>query len=496
MVAEVDERTTFSATEVEEIRRLLDEFPGTRLAIRRMNLARLRHMGLGISTQPEAQPTRDDFEELLSSGLLSIDTAGNTARAAIRQRPSNVFRVAVGVTGRPVDETWSAFDQRYQWFGKEPKSVTSGAHLFVLAVDRWKSAVVGLYEAVTPGADKLPDSPDTERWPWALGVRPLAAIPPPEAERVEGQQGPQNGLPAHVSDPEAVERLYEAVVASPPPPGPQKLEQRVQELEWQDVAPDVLEAVRSLGSKARGPNVISRAIELGGWTQGELKARAWHTGSGVVRHVERIVRQAMEFELGLTKRLQRTHGVYSVTGPPAGTGFGVTYRGANDDKPAEREPPELLVDLAELDRATKRHMDLQDRLAEALRERDLEPRSPGSWQPQFDLAFEHDGERFVVEVKSGNPVSTQQMRLGSGQVLEYRHLLRDLDGHDVHAVLLIEGEPPRPWYVLAAALGIQLIQADKLEESLAALLSVSRRFPRHLSKFAPGARPIIVNGEH
>ncbi len=73
-------------------------------------------------------------------------------------------------------------------------------HLFVLAVDRWKSAVVGLYETVTAGAAKLPDSPDQTRWPWALGVRPLAAIPPPEATRVEGQVGPQSGLPAHVSD--------------------------------------------------------------------------------------------------------------------------------------------------------------------------------------------------------------------------------------------------------------------------------------------------------
>lgn len=467
-------RTTFSSTEVEEIRLLLDELPGVRLAIRRMSLARLRHMGLSIAMQPEARPTRDQFEELLSSGLLSIDTAGNAARAAIHQHPSNVFRVAVGVTGRPVAETWSAFDQRYQWFGKRPQSVTSGAHLFVLAADRWKSAVAGLYEAVTPGADKLPDSPDTERWPWALGVRPLAAIPPPEAERVEGQQGPQNGLPARISDPEIVERLYQAVAASPPPPGPQELEQRVQELEWQDVAPDVLEAVRILGKEARGPDVITRAIELGGWTQGEMDARAWHTGSGVIRHIERIVHQALEFELGLTKRLQRTHSVYSVTGPPSNAGFGVAYRRASDGKPAKREMPAHLVDLAELDRATERHMDLQDRLADAVRERGLEPRSPGSWQPQFDLALEHDGERFIVEVKSGDPVSTQQMRLGAGQVLEYRHLLRAAgDAPDVHAVLLIEAEPPQPWDDLVATLGIKLLQADKLEESLTTLLAAS-----------------------
>jgi hypothetical protein len=464
-------RTTFSATEVEEIRRLLDELSGPRLAIRRMNLARLRHMGLGIAVQPERQTTREEFEQLLSSGLVGIGPAGDGAGATIRQRPGNVFRVAVGVTGHPVDETWSAFDQRYQWFGKEPKSVTSGAHLFVLAVDRWKSAVVGLYEAVTPGADKLPDSPDAERWPWALGVRPLAAIPPPEAERVDGQQGPQNGLPAHVADPEIIERLYRAVAASPAPPGPQGIEQRVQELEWSDVARDVLEAVRSLGGQARGPEVISRAIEFGGWTQEELDARAWHTGSGVFRHIERIVSQALEFELGLTKRLQRTHGVYSVTGPLAGEGFGVAYRRASDGKATGREPPEILVDLAELDRATERHMDLQDRLADALRERGLEPRSPGSWQPQFDLAFEHGGQRFVVEVKSGSPVSAQQMRLGAGQVLEYRHLLRDAGDDDAHAVLLIEEKPPSPWCALVDALNIKLLQADELEQSLTTLLT-------------------------
>jgi hypothetical protein len=209
-------------------------------------LAPLRRMGLDIATSPEALPTLRQFERLVVPGELRIDERGNATRAVIARHPSaNVFRVAVGVTSASVDATWNAFDQRYQWFSKQPQSVTSGAHLFVLAVGRWRSAVVGLYEAGSAGADKLPHSPDPERWPWALGVRPLAAIPPRDADRVEKQHGPQSGLPAHVSDPEAVDRLYRAVAKSPPPPGPRTFEQRVQELEWQDVAPDVLRSVQA-----------------------------------------------------------------------------------------------------------------------------------------------------------------------------------------------------------------------------------------------------------
>jgi len=466
-----DARTTFNVAEADEIRGLLEELPDVRRAVQRMSIARLRRMGLGIAAGTHAAPSRAQFEDLVSTGTLTIADGGDAARAIIKPHPSgNVFRVAVGVSDDPVEETWSAFEHRYQWFTKPPQSVTSGAHLFVLAVGRWKSAVVGLYEAVTAGAAKLPDSPDQTRWPWALGVRPLAAIPPPEATHVEGQIGPQSGLPAHISDAGALELLYQAVADSPPPPGPESSEQRVQELQWQDVVTEVVEAVGSLGKQAREPAIISRAIELGGWNSQELDARAWYTGSGVDSHIEYIVRQALQLETGSKGKLERLHGVFSVTAPGSDTGFGVPYRRASDSEPAETELPAHLVDLVELDRATKRHMDLQDCLADALRSRGVEPRSPGSWQPQFDLAFEHAGKCFVVEVKSGDPVSAQQVRLGAGQVLEYRHLLRGSVSQEVHAVLLIEAEPPNPWSGLAVAVGIQFLLVDRLEESLAALL--------------------------
>jgi hypothetical protein len=139
--------------------------------------------------------------------------------------------------------------------------------------------VVGLYQTVSAGAAKLPNSQDPERWPWALGVRPLAAIPPPAARRVEGQRGPQSGLPERVSDDQARARLYEAITASPPPPGPRTLEQRVQELEPADVATDALEAVAGLAGEARRPAVLRRALDIGSWSQEEVAARAWYTAA-------------------------------------------------------------------------------------------------------------------------------------------------------------------------------------------------------------------------
>ena len=147
MVDGIPARTTFTVSEAAEIRGLLDELPGVRRAVQRMSLARLRRRGLGIAAYPEARPTRAQFEDLVSSGALKIDENGDAARAVIQpHRSGNIFRVAVGVTDDPVPETWSAFDYRYQWFTKPPRSVTSGAHLFVLAVGRWKSAVVGRRE--------------------------------------------------------------------------------------------------------------------------------------------------------------------------------------------------------------------------------------------------------------------------------------------------------------------------------------------------------------
>jgi hypothetical protein len=431
-----------------------------------MTAARLRHMGV-----PRA--ARDGlaaFDALAASGAIRV--VDGDARAPIAPHSSgNVFRVAVGVTGAPVSDDWSAFGQRHHWFGKKPQTVTSGAHLFVLAVDRWRSAVVGLYEAVSAGADRLRDSPDPDSWPWALGVRPLAAIPPPEAHRVSGQTGPQSGLPERIYDGAALPLLDAAVADSPPPPGPDTPEQWVQELEPEDVAHDVLEAVASLGRDARRPAAIERTIEIGGWSAEELDARAWYTGSGVTSHIKHIVGKALDREHGTTKRLVRQYGgsPYALDDRRDVT-LGVAYRRASDRAEAALGGDAHLVDIAALEKATRRHMQLQDRLADALRARGVEPRSPGSWEPQFDLACSHAGTTYVVEAKTGDPVTAQQVRIGAGQVLEYCQLARRAGTSDVRPVLLLEAEPPDPWRELSETLGIVIVRADDLEHTLAAVL--------------------------
>lgn len=450
-------RTVFSEREVAEVRALLALPATARRADRRMAAARLRRLDGPF----DAMAGPDAIDALIDSGRLRIDDRA-TVTDAIRPHPSgNVFRVAVGVTGSSVRSTWNAFDQRYHWFGKKPQSVTSGAHLFVLAVDRWKSAVVGLYEAVSAGADRLPDSPDPDRWPWALGVRPLAAILPPDAERIAGQKGPQSGLPERIHDRDAVDRLYAAVRASAPPPGPVTLEQRVQELEPRDVAEDVLDAVKLLGKDALRPAVIATALDLGDWNDEERSARAWYTGSGTTSHIQHILGKVLDYD----QRLTRRHGSSPYALVDADR-LGTSYRPAGRNGPATDDPRVHQLDMDALDRATRRHMEIQDAVAEALLAHGLAPRSPAAGEPQYDLAARGDDVTYLIEVKTGAPPTPQQARLGCGQVLEYAHRL----GGAVRPVLCFEAPPPAPWPEISAALGISLLDASALDASVAALL--------------------------
>ncbi len=433
-----------------------------------MARARLRSIGYPLS----AAPTVTDYQAFVACGEIRVDGTGRAR--IVRQTSTRVFKVSVGVSGFPVDPTWWAFDQRYQWLGRQPHQVGSGDHLFAMAVDRWRSAVVGLYEAVSPGAQALPGSPDPKRWPFALGVRPLAAILPPDAERVPGLYGPQNPIPEHVNNPDHQTALYAAVSNSPPAPSPTTVEARIQEVQWRDLGDDVLQAVYELGSEARFGEVLERAIAIGRWTPEELGVLAWYTSANAEpSHIRTVVRQAIGFEESLTRRIHRDYssGPYRIVGDYAlvGSGFGSTYRPASGHEATQPDDAVLKIDLAALEAATERHMKLQDDLAEALEARGIDPRSPSGSQPFFDLAFEHDGLRYVVEVKSGNPASQQQVRYGVGQVLEYAHLLSSADA-SVIPVILIESVPPMPWVDLAGQLGVRVLVAAELDSALDTLL--------------------------
>ncbi|GHJ17074.1 hypothetical protein [Micromonospora sp. AKA38] len=91
-----------------------------------------------------------------------------------------------------------------------------------------------------------------------------------------------------------------------------------------------------------------------------------------------------------------------------------------------------------------------------------------------DLAWrDSDGRQFIAEVKSivgGNDV--EQLRLGLGQVLEYRHRLvtRDLP---VHAVLLVSGDTESVWWDICAENGVILLAGDEPSSRWAELLGVT-----------------------
>ncbi|MFE0590683.1 hypothetical protein [Micromonospora echinospora] len=78
-----------------------------------------------------------------------------------------------------------------------------------------------------------------------------------------------------------------------------------------------------------------------------------------------------------------------------------------------------------------------------------------------DLAWrDADGRQFVAEVKSITDANhAEQLRLGLGQVLEYRHRLR-VAGLPVNPVLLVRRLPDPAWRQVCAENGVVLLAAD------------------------------------
>ena len=120
---------------------------------------------------------------------------------------------------------------------------------------------------------------------------------------------------------------------------------------------------------------------------------------------------------------------------------GSDYRSPARQKAAEqRRVFEVDPDL--IDRGTAAHMDVQDRLAEAVRSAGIVPRSPVPHDPQFDVAWQIQDSAFVAEVKSVTEENEErQLRLGLGQVLSYAFLLDWPGVNDVQPVLAVERPP-------------------------------------------------------
>ena len=102
------------------------------------------------------------------------------------------------------------------------------------------------------------------------------------------------------------------------------------------------------------------------------------------------------------------------------------------------------------------HNRTQNLLAEAVRRAGLDPRSPGSGEPLYDLGWASD--RFhVAEVKSTTPQNEErQLRLAVGQVVRYRQQLTGPE-REIQAVIAAERRPSdESWIDLCNEQGVVL----------------------------------------
>lgn len=160
---------------------------------------------------------------------------------------------------------------------------------------------------------------------------------------------------------------------------------------------------------------------------------------------------------GLVPLLDPLHDAAVELTPPLTHGFGTTYREVPEQASESASETEIwAIDPSARERGSQVHRATQNALARFLQERGLQPRSPAFYEPPFDLGWEHQGFRFVAEVKSTTPGNAErQLRLGLGQILRYRHLMQD--SHRVRAVLVTSSPPPAGWEALCESLGVALV---------------------------------------
>lgn len=129
---------------------------------------------------------------------------------------------------------------------------------------------------------------------------------------------------------------------------------------------------------------------------------------------------------------------------------------------ADVPPIELRIDIDALEKGTKRHEATRNALAQFLTAAGLPPREHGL-DAAFDLGWVGpDGALWIAEVKSlARTSERQQLRLGLGQLLEYRHSCTR-PGQVVRAALVVEQEPvDLRWVGVCAAVDVVLAWPDR-----------------------------------
>ncbi|WP_117211869.1 hypothetical protein [Allorhizocola rhizosphaerae] len=190
------------------------------------------------------------------------------------------------------------------------------------------------------------------------------------------------------------------------------------------------------------------------------KGTVTYVGEFFMENLEYVRRQASDEE-----RMVFVFHLRRISEPlpaPQAPSLGTAYREANEDHefgPPKQPPP---PDPDAFGAGNRSHRKLQNGLARLVRANGLEPLSSVLSGPDYDLAWlPGPGRLVVVEVKSTTDRNEiRQLRLGLGQVLDYRSALERPD-RDVTPVLYVERRPMDiRWERLTRAVGVVLCWPD------------------------------------
>jgi hypothetical protein len=124
---------------------------------------------------------------------------------------------------------------------------------------------------------------------------------------------------------------------------------------------------------------------------------------------------------------------------------GTEYRTADEETSVgERDP--FSIDPAIVERGLRSHAATQNALSDFLKNSQLIPLSPGPNEPNYDIAWKHNDEIWIAEIKSVTSANEEkQLRLGLGQILRYCQILKTKG--NTHGILVIERAPSDPTWI-------------------------------------------------
>jgi hypothetical protein len=281
---------------------------------------------------------------------------------------------------------------------------------------------------------------------------------------------------------------------------------RSEELSQTRFIPVVVDAVFDLGGTPTRPEIIARAIELGRFTPEELAVPS-HTrqdrekGRGAVAgRLRYAIWQARTNGVLLSgdtggKQVLTDKGRAMIGAPtgypeldarrlPGGSPAGLSPAALRPYVRPRREDADVrslgdalprsgFYDMDLLDRRTVEHNALQGEAERWLTDLDWQVRlSPEGSGILADLIAEREGRWVAIEIKTLDEdkpdLGRQQLRLGLGQVLDYRERLRR-DNPNTEAVIVVSAAPSDPfWTRIASACGVGLawVPFDTVPEQL------------------------------